>query len=283
MKKTVHLAVLCLGTGLALSATAQAQQGQQLGGQQMGQQQFGQQMPGQMPGQMLGQQTQLTEQRIRNFFKQAERVLQQTARSQDPGQLQQYLDQFLAPDATITSASELYFGDTHVATTIAHISDETVIDALGHAATALQGRKLVSDYDLDIRVRNVRMMPGNQAARVTTVIQETGVLGGPAAAPRVAQAPGQQLDGQQQWGQQGQQPSFGAMGGQPGQRQQGWGQMQNGQFQQGTGMGFGAGRGGAPEQGVRFQTRATCIHDVGLEQGQIRIGNTFCRGAMRLG
>ncbi len=290
MKNTVNLAVLCLGTAMALTSAAAAQQSQQFNGQQMGQQPFGaqQQYGSQQFGQqMTGQQQQLSEQRVRSFFQQAENVLQQTARSQDPGQLQQYVDRYLDEDATITSASDLYLGDDHVATTIAKISDETAVKALGHAASALHGRSFVSNYEINIRVRDIKMLPGQMAAKVTTSIRERGTFG--EASPRVAQAGQQQLGGsQQQWGQQGQQ--FGQLGQQgqqnwPQQGQQGLSGGQSGQFQQGgSGMGFGQGRGGGVQQsGVNFQTRATCTHLLTLEQGQIRIGDTFCRGAMRLG
>jgi len=276
VKRTAYIAVLCLGAGLALPAAGQAQQQQPSGQQQLGQQ----------AGQMAGQH--LTEQRIQNFFKQAEDVLQRTARTQDPAQLQQYLDQYLEPDATITSSTELYIGDRHVATTVAFATDETVTDALGYAATALQGRKLVSDYDIEISVRDIQMLPGQNAARVRTVIQESGIWGGPLAR-RVAERAGQARErigelreqfqqDQGQWGR-----TQDRQMGQLGQRlRQGWGQMQSGQEGMGMGMGIGPGRGGAPE-GIHFQTRANCMIDVMLDQGQIRIGNTFCRGTMRLG
>ncbi len=264
MRKTACVAILCLGTGLALPAAAQGQQGSQ----QFGQQQFGQQ-----PSQ------QLTEQQVRNFFDQAERVLQQTARTQDPAALRQYLNTFLADDAVITSATQLFLGDRHVATTVADATNETVTEALGYAATALQGRKLVSDYGLQINVTDIQMLPGQNAARVSTEIQESGILSGPVA-QRVSERAGEarQRSGEmrRQWGQ--------SQSGQPGQNlQQGWGQTQSGSAQ-GSGTGVGEGRGGAPEQqGIRFQSRADCTHNVRLEQGQIRLGNTFCRGEMRLG
>jgi len=161
VNKTGYLAVLCLSTGLALPATAQTQQSQQpmgqqqLGQQPMGQQQFGQQQFGQQP---TGQQK-LTEQRIQNFFTQAEDVLQRTARSQDPAQLRQYLDQFLEPDATITSSTELYIGDRHVATTVAFAM--TKPSRMRWAMPRrLQGRKLVSDYNIEISVQDFRIMLG---------------------------------------------------------------------------------------------------------------------------
>lgn len=313
MKRNAPLAMLCLGMGLAIPLAAQAQQSQQYENRQTGQQQFRQQMPGQSFGQQQQQQQQLTEQQIRNFFQQTENVLQRTARTQDPAQLQQYLQQYLVPDATITSASELFVGDTHVASSVSKVTDEMAIDALGYAAAALSGRKMVSDYNINIRVTDIKMLPGQNSARVTTVIQESGVFGRPT--PRVAQAPGQQPDGsmQQQWTQgqqQGQQ--YGQLGqGQQGWGQRGWSSTQNGQQgwtgmqtdrqsmgqqgtgqqgttqqgmnQQGMGVGAGGGQGGGPEQGVRFQSRATCTHLVTQDQGQIRIGDTFCRGAMRLG
>lgn len=290
MKKSVSLAVLCLSLGTALPAAAQTQQqGQQFEGQQTGQQtgqqQFGQQMP--------GQQQRLSEQRIRNFFEQAENVLQQTARTQDPDALRQYLSQYMAPQAEIMSISELYLGDRHVATTVAQATDETVTDALGYAATALQGRKLVSDYDIEINVRDIQMMPGQNAARVRTVIQEEGMMTGPIArrvAGRIGEARERIGQLREQWQQQDQgqwsqsaEPQMGQLG----QRlQQRWGQMQDGQSQEGMGMGmgFGPGRGGGAEQeGIHFRTRANCTHDILLEQGQMRIGNTFCRGTTRLG
>ena len=291
MRTTVNLA-LCLGAALALATAAQAQQSQQFNGQQMMRQQpFGQQQQfnGQMGQQQFGQQQfgqqqqTLSEQSIRSFFDGAEEALRQTVQARDLSRLQQYANQYLSEDATITSASDLYLGDNHVATTIAKVTDQTLVDALGIAASALQGRKLISDYDIDIRVRNVRMLPGQNAARVTTVIQERGTFGGPA---RVAQAPGQQQWGQgQQLGQTGQGQQFGQMG--QGQRFDRSGQGQQGssqQGQQGSGMGFGQGRGGgAQQQGVDFQSRATCTHMITLENGQIRIGDTFCREMTRLG
>src|SRR5690606_19407808 len=142
-------------------------QQQQFNGQ-MGRQQFGQQQFGQ-------QQQTLNEQSIRNFFQQAEDTLRQTVQSRDLSQLQQYASRYLAEDAEITSISDLYLGDDHVATTFGKMTDQMVVDALGIAGSALQGRKLVSNYDLDIRVTDIKMLPGRQAARVKTVIQEQGI------------------------------------------------------------------------------------------------------------
>lgn len=276
MKRTVNLA-LCLGAGLALATTAHAQQSQQFNGQQMMRQQpFGQQQQ-QFSGQTQGQQ-QLTEQSIHNFFQQVQNVLQQTARTQDPNALRQFFSQYLAPDAEFTSISQLYLRDRHVATTVAEATDEMVTDALGYAATALQGRKLVSNYDISINVGDIEMSPGQNSARVDTVIQESGILTGPVA-QRVAQARERigELRQQQQQGQwdQGQQ-QFGQLG--QGAQQQRWGRMQSG-----TGMGAGSAGGGAEPQGIQFQTRANCTHDVMLQQGQIKLGNTFCRSTTRLG
>lgn len=278
MKTTVHLAVFCLGTALGLATGAQAQQTQQFNGQQMMRQQpFGQQQ--QFSGQMQGHQ-QLTEQSIHNFFQQTQSVLQQTARTQDPNALRQYLSQYLAPDAEFTSISQLYLRDRHIATTVAEATDEMVTDALGYAATALQGRKLVGDYNISIDVGDIQISPSKDSARVETVIQESGMLIGPVA-QRVAQARERigELRQQGQWGQNQQM-------GQSGQRfqEQRWGRMQSDQSQGGMGMGASPGRGGGAEpQGIRFQTRADCTHDLMLQQGQIKLGNTFCRSTTRLG
>lgn len=286
MKKTVYLAALCLGTGLALPASTEAQQSQQFGGQQqMGQQQLGQQAPGQMTGQHR-----LTEQRIRNFFDQAQNILQRTARTQDPGQLQQYLNQYMAPDAEISTLTDLYIGDRHVATTAADATEESVAEALGFAASALQGRRLVSDYELEIDVTDYQIMPGQTTARVRTVIQESGIFGGPVAR-QVAQRIGEARErigeareriGEMRRQRQQMQEDSGQMG-QFGQRmQQGMGQMQDGQ--QGMSMGIGPGRGGGVlQQGLPFQTRATCSHILTIDnQDQIHLGDTFCRGTMRI-
>lgn len=288
MKRTAYLAIFCLGTGLTFPAAWAQQQSQQYGqqqfgqqtpgqqqfGQQPGQQQFGQQMPGQQqfgqqPGQqqMAGQQ-QLTERGIRNFFRQTQDVLQRTARTQDPAQLQQYVSQYLEPDATITSVTELYFRNKHVGTTISHASEETISDALGLTASALQGRKLVSDYDIEIDLGDVRIMPGQDTARVEATIEESGLMVGPVAS-RVAQAR-ERLGEMRQQMQENQ--------GQTGQMGQG---MQQGL---GRGMGGGPGRGGgAAEQGIPFHNRADCTLNIVLDQGQMKIGNSFCRGVMRLG
>ncbi len=315
MKTTVSLAVLCLGAGLALPAAAQIQQStpqmgqhmggqqqpQQMPGQQMGQQQYGQQMPGQPMGQqqmgqqqMPGQQM-LTEERIDNFIKQAENVLQQTARTQDPARLQQYMNQYVAPNASITSVTELFVGNRHVATTVANATDESIVDALGYSASALQGRKLVNNYDIEMDIKDIQIMPGQQSARVTLEIEESGNLVGPVA-NRVAERIGQlrqrlgELRSQMQQDQgqrlselRGRMQDQSQMGqGQQGQQgmQQGWGQTQDGSR---GGMGMGMGSGGAPDQGIRFQSQSDCVVDVMLQQGQMRIGNTFCRGRVRLG
>jgi len=273
VKTTVHLAVFCLGTGLGLTTAVQAQQTQQQ--QMMRQQPFGQQQ--QLSGQMQGHQ-QLTEQNIHNFFEQAQSVLQQTARTQDPNTLRQYLSQYLAPDAQFTSISQLYLRDRHIATTVSEATDEMVTDALGYAATALQGRKLVSDYNITIDVRDIQMSPGQDSARVETSIQERGMLTGPVA-QRVAQARERIGELRQQWGQNQQMGQFGQRS-----QEQRWGRMQSDQSQGGMGMGAGPGRGGAAEQqGIQFQTWAECTHDLTLQQGQIKLGNTFCRSTTRLG
>ena len=304
--KTSHcIAALCVSAGLATTAYAQTGSGQSMGQQQqpqMGQQQ--QPQMGQRQQQFGGQQGQqqfggqMTEQRVRQFFGDAQRALQQATRSQDPLAFRQYLAQFMSEDANITTTSELYVGDRHVATTIAHSSEEDVQEALGHAASALQGRRMVSDYNVDIRVRDIQVMPGQQQARVTAVIQESGILGGPLArrvAERMRERIGNMMQQRDQMGRGGgqamgqndsnqsmmnQQDDDGSQD-QRGMIQRGLGGGSNSNM--GSGSGFGSGRGGAPEQGIRFQSRSTCLLDLGVEQGQIRIGNTFCRGTMRLG
>jgi hypothetical protein len=302
VKSTFYAAVFCVGAGFALPAAAQTDQGQQqpLGQQQFGQQQFAQQG--------------LTDQRIRQFFAQLERVLQQVARTQDPAALKDTLSQFISGDATMTTIAQLYVGDNHIATTIGQIPEDMLGDALGYAASVLQGRKLVSDYSINIRVRSIRLLPGQNAARVRTVIDESGVFLAPEAAPRVAQRPGQQPGSRQgqadeqvpgqmaQRGQQSQQDGqlsqdgqqkrgmgmgmgqmgMGPMGTGPmGGGQMGMGQMGTGQMGGGQ-MGMAQGRGGGIAEGIPFQVRSMCIHDVGLEQGHIRIGNSVCRSTMHL-
>ena len=282
MKNPVNFAALCLGTALVVTTTAQAQQSQQFPQQPMGQQ-FGAQQPSQQmtPGQMPSEQ-QITQQSIQNFFQQAQNVLQQTARTQDPQALRHYLDQYLAPDASFTSISQLYLGDRHIATTVAEATDEMVSDALGYAANALQGRKLVSNYQVNISIQDIDISPDEQSARVHTMIQERGILTGPIA-ERVASRVGQARERigemrQQRQGRQDQQQM-----GQLGQRlQQRWGDMQQSdQGQSGTGMG--AGGGGMQTQGIQFQSRANCTHEMMLDQGQLKLGNTFCRTTTRLG
>ncbi|MGE8942570.1 hypothetical protein ACO2I3_11710 [Leptospira interrogans] len=290
MKTSLYVAALCVSTALSPVAFAQTGSGQQQTGQsqqQMGQRSMGQQQSQQPMNQQVGQR--LTEQNIRQFFGDVQQVLQRTARTQDPAALRQYLNQYLDPDAQITTSSELYLGDRHVATTIAHATEETVTDALGHAASALQGRKLVSDYNIDMRVRDIQMMPGQQSARVAVVIQESGNFGGPIA-NRVAERMRDRMMGSQQsgggWGRQQQ----GSMGMQ--QQQQGsmsgtaQSSSDDSQQQQERSLGIGSGQGrggGTDQQGMHFENRSTCLIDVGLEDGQMRIGNTFCRSMMRLG
>lgn len=291
MRNTVNFAALFLGTALAATTAAQAQQSQQFNGQQMGQQygtqQFGQPMTGQGQGQQ-----QLTEQNIHNFFQQAQNVLQQTARTQDPATLRQYLNQYVAPDAEFTTVSQLFVGNRHVATTVAEANDEMVSDALGYAANMLQGRKLVSNYQINIDVRDIEISPSGDTARVKTVVHETGMLTGPMAqhvASRVGQARERIGQLRQQW-QQGQAGQGQQQSGQLGQgQQQPWTQtpqMQSGQPQGGmtSGMGFGTGAGGGTQgQGIPFETVANCTNTILLEQGQIQLGNTFCRGTTHLG
>ncbi|HEX7073764.1 MAG TPA: hypothetical protein VF226_06950 [Hyphomicrobiaceae bacterium] len=290
MRNTVNFAALLMGTALAVTTAAQAQQSQQFNGQQMGQQ-FGTQQFGQpMTGQMQGHQ-QLTQQSIQNFFQQAQNVLQQTARTQDPNALRQYINQYVAPDAEFTTISQLFVRDRHVATTVAEASDEMVSDALGYAANMLQGRKLVSNYQINIDVRDIDISPSGDTARVKTVVHERGILTGPMAqhvASRVGQARQRMGQLRQQW-QQGQTGQGQQQFGQLGQGQQPWTQtpqMQSGQPQGGmtSGMGSGTGAGGGTQaQGIPFETLANCTNDILLEQGQIKLGNTFCRGTMHLG
>ncbi len=288
MKTSLYVAALCVSAGLSPAALAQMGSGQQQLGQsqqQMGQRsqqpmnQPNQQQTSPQMNQQMGQR--LTDQGIRQFFGNVQQVLQQTARSQDPAALRQYLSQYMDDDAQITSTSELYLGDRHIATTVAHATEDTVTEALGHAATALQGRKLVNNYNIDIRVRDIQMMPGQQSARVTAVIQESGNFGGPIAS-RVAERMRERFGGQQQqqsnWGSMQQQTS-------PTSSQQSStsDNQQPQQQERNLGIGFGQGRGGgADQQGIHFENRATCLMDVGLDDGQMRIGNTFCRGIMRL-
>lgn len=295
MKTSLYVAALCVSTALSPVAFAQMGSGQMMGGQsgqQMGQQQpmMGQQqqMGGQqqMPQQSMNQGQRLTDQGIRQFFGNVQQVLQRAARTQDPALLRQYMNQYMEPEAEITTSSELYVGDRHVATTIAHSSEEVVAEALGHAASALQGRKLVSDYNIDLRVRDIEMMPGQQAARVAVVIQESGNFAGPIAA-RVAERMRERGGGQQHARGWGRQQQGGQQGGQQG-AMSGSGQSSDddGQQQQERSLGIGAGQGrggGMDQQGIHFENRSTCLINVELDDGQMRIGNSFCRGLMRLG
>lgn len=281
MKNPVKFAVLCVGTALAVATAAHAQQPQQAPqqppGQQFGQQP-GQQMPG-TPGQMPSHQ-QLTQQSIMNFFQQAQNILQQTARTQDPQMLRHYLDQYIEPGANFTSISQLYLGDRHVATTVSEATDDMISDALGYAANALHGRKLVSNYEIHIDVRDIEMAPNQQSARVETTMQERGILTGPIA-ERVASRMGQMRERLGEMRQQFQDRQSQQQMGQLGQRlQQRWGQMQSDQGQGGVGMGAG---GGTQTQGIPFQSRANCTHQMMLDQGQLKLGNTFCRATTQLG
>ncbi len=120
-----------------------------------------------------------------------------------------------------------------------------------------------------------------------TVIQEEGLFGGPiarAVAGRVGQARErigelreQFQQDQGQWGRAQQDSQMGRLASVCGRA----GARCREARMVGRGHGDGPGRGGAPE-GIRFQTRANCT-TTHAGSGPDRIGNTFCRGSMRLG
>jgi len=314
------VSALCLGAALAVPAYAQQPGGQQQSGQQQplqygqpGQQQSGQQAPPQQFGQQgpqqfgqgmpqapqqrqygpgyQAQQQGLSEERIRQFFNQLAQTIEQAAREHNPAMLSQFLRNHMADDAVITVANELYLGNTMVAQTMAQLPEDTLTDALGTAAPGMHGRRLVQDYNIDFKIRDVRPVPGANMARVFATVSESGRFMVAEAANRVAGirqrfaemgtgGSNPQMN-QMQSGMSGQ--TYGQNPSQQAQAQQ----MQQGQAQQQTpyqGQVQGWSRqlpSGAPES-LRFVANANCIFDVVQEGNDIKIGNTFCRGETRL-
>src|SRR5262245_17785300 len=181
VRKSICISAFCLGAALAFPALGQ-QQGRQQGQQMMPQQQFPQsgaqqpspqQQPQFGPG-FQGQQTGLSVDRIRNFFSELAQTLEQSAQNRNPSQLTQYLRSHMAEDAVITVSNELYLGNTLVAQTMAQVPEDTLADALGTASPAIHGRKLVQDYNVDFRIRDIKQIPGTNTARVFAEVTESG-------------------------------------------------------------------------------------------------------------
>jgi hypothetical protein len=211
----------------------------------------------------------------------------------------------MAEDAVITVANELYLGNTLVAQTMAQVPENTLADALGTASPAIHGRRLVQDYNIDFRIRDIKQVPGTNTARVFASVAESGRFMIGDAAARLAgirqrfSEMGMGGGGQMGMGGGPMSPMQGGTQGQmPGQMgQQTQGQMMPGQSQsmpsgqmsgqgqvQGPGQAQGSGRQlppGIPES-LRFQANSNCIFDVLQEGNDIKIGNTFCRGESRL-
>ena len=314
MRSSPYLWSLCLGAVVAAPAFAQAQsdrqqmtpQGQQPFAQQ-GRSGTGQAGPGQTGfGQaQMGQMQGLSEDRIRTFFQNVAQGLEQAVRSRNYGQVSQFIRNNISDDAVITTSNELYLGNRLVAQTFAEVPEEGLEDVLGSASPAIHGRRMVQDYNMDIRVRDIRPSPNQQSARVTTLITESGrIVPGERIAQAIAQLRGrlgQMAGAQQQQGQQGQQgdgqgrisalqnriaalqEQLSAMQGQS----SGQGQQSGASGQQAAQQGDGSqsrwrqlGIGG-PE-GLDFQAQATCVFDVTNDDGTIKITGAFCRGATRL-
>jgi hypothetical protein len=217
----------------------------------------------------------MNEEKIRAFFNDLAQTLEQSARGQNPSSLPEYLRNHMQDDAVITVANELYLGNTLVAQTMAQIPEDTLSDALGMASPAIHGRRLVQDYNVDFRIRDIRLVPGTNTARVFASVNESGRFMVGDAASRLAgirqrfaeMGAGGRQTGQMQGGIQGQ--MSGQTSGQ-GMGQQGQVQGWSKQLPQGF-----------PES-LRFQANSNCIFDVVQEGNQIKIGNTFCRGESRL-
>jgi hypothetical protein len=275
---------LCIGALLALPAAAYAQSapsGPLAQAQVQGQGPTGTQ--GRQPQQM-GSQDQMTQQEVNTFLRQTGQVLKQAAMNRNPQQVAQYLRQNMAEDASITTVSELYLGNRLIGQTFAHIPEYEISDTLGLGAPVLHGRRLLQDYNVDMNVQNIELSSNQERAKAIVNVTESGTLNlGELAGQAMARM-------QQHMG-----TLRGGMGG--GQQGQAWGQDQQGspmqgrlagQFgQQGQFQGQGPrwrqfGIGGLPES-LRFQGQTECTLELSKENGQIKLGNTFCRAINQLG
>ena len=286
-----------------LSASPSAQSGQ---AQQGGQSQ-----------QSQGQQSQrLSEDQVRNFLNHTAQVLRQAATNRNPEQAAQFLENNMIEDAVVTTVSQLWLGDNLIAQSFTQVPEETLTDALGMAAPAVHGRRIVQDYNVDMSIRDIKIAPNQQSARVVAVINESGrLMAGELASMAMRMHQRMAGSGMQgpMWGSQGQMPMMQGQGGQFGQQgqegqqsgqfaQQGP-QGQSGQFaqqgQQGQTGQFGqqgqSGRFAQQGQGrrwrqlgigqpewLRFQGQTTCVMQVTAEEGGIKFGDALCRAVNRL-
>lgn len=280
---------LCIGAVLALPVAASAQSaasgpsGPLAQAQVQGQGSMGTQG---RQAQQMGSQDQMTQQEVNTFLRQTGQVLKQAAMNRNPQQVAQYLRQNMAEDASITTVSELYLGNRLIGQTFAHVPEQEISDTLGLGAPVLHGRRLLQDYNVDMNVQNIELSSNQERAKAIVSITESGTLNlGELAGQAMARM-------QQHMG-----TLRGGMGG--GQQGQAWAQDQQqqgspmqgrfaGQFgQQGQFQGQGPrwrqfGIGGLPDS-LRFQGQTECTLELSKENGQMKLGNTFCRAVNQLG
>lgn len=137
----------------------------------------------------------LDEERVRQFFQEAEETLGDAVRGQRLGEATRLVARHLAEDAEFWIDSALHLEGERVATSVATLTGRQLTGAMGLASTGLQRAGEVVDYELDISVGSVQPIAEGEMAMVEVTYEETGVLsagaegeeaqagGGAAAAP----------------------------------------------------------------------------------------------------
>ncbi len=216
----------------------------------------------------MGQQrmsSSLDQRQVRSFYDQMEQTIQQAFRNDNPRQATQFMRRHLSEDATFVNTNSLSINGKQVATTVVTLDDDTLSNLLGFAANAMQGgRRNIQNYRIEIDVRDVQPIKGENAVRVNTVMRESGQIR--TSQENVSGMSGQRTNPQQSQftDQQGRQrQSSEQMGDRDRQEQS----SQTGNVARGLGA-----------DPTQFQVTAQCEQILRLDtNGQIKIGNTLCR------
>lgn len=176
-----HRSSLTVAAALALallaSTGASAQQGRTDG-------QTGQVSPSapSMQGSQAGSMSQgrmaLSQSQVRGFYDQMEQTLRQAVRNREPRQAAQFMRRHLSENATFVSSNSVSLDGRQIATSVVTLDDDALSDILGFASNAMQsgGRRNISNYRLEIDVRDIQPVRGENAVRVRAVLREQGQL-----------------------------------------------------------------------------------------------------------